>query len=123
MRLIRPFAAAMAMSVAALTFAPSAEAGHRDRHRGKALVAGMFGLAAGAMIAGALSQPRYRYYEPGPVYVAPPPPPGYGPAPVYYERPQPWTPAWYAYCSDRYRSFDPSTGYFLGYDGRYHFCR
>ena len=127
MRFLRPLAAAMALSMAAVPFAATAEAGKRH-HRydpGPAIVAGIFGLAAGAMISGALSQPRYRYYEPGPVYVAPPPPPPvyHQPARVYYERPAPWTPAWYAYCDARYRSFDPATGHFLGYDGRYHFWR
>lgn len=34
----------------------------------------------------------------------------------------PWTPEWYAWCARRYRSFDPNTGYYLGYDGEYHFC-
>jgi hypothetical protein len=36
---------------------------------------------------------------------------------------QPWTPEWFAYCRAKYRSFNPSTGYYLGYDGVYHFCR
>ncbi|WP_342642313.1 BA14K family protein [Rhodoligotrophos ferricapiens] len=36
---------------------------------------------------------------------------------------QPWTPAWYRYCSSRYRSFDPNTGYFVTYSGRQAFCR
>jgi hypothetical protein len=49
---------------------------------------------------------------------------GYG---YYYGAPavgyQPWTPEWYAYCRAKYRSFNPSTGYYLGYDGVYHFCR
>ena len=40
-----------------------------------------------------------------------------------YHRPVPWTEAWYAWCFDRYRSFDPRSGTFLGYDGRRHFCR
>ncbi|MGU3495038.1 BA14K family protein [Xanthobacteraceae bacterium A53D] len=30
---------------------------------------------------------------------------------------------WIAYCSRKYRSFDPRTGTFLGYDGRRHPCR
>lgn len=82
----------------------------------------IFGLAAGAILGSALSQPRY--YQPAPVYVAPPPPPVvYQPAPVYYVNPAPWTPEWYAYCDARYRSFDPATGYFLGYDRQYHFCQ
>lgn len=37
--------------------------------------------------------------------------------------PVPWTDAWYRACAERYRSFDPATGTFLGYDGRRRFCR
>lgn len=29
---------------------------------------------------------------------------------------------WVAYCSSKYRSFDPSSGTYLGYDGRRHPC-
>ena len=53
--------------------------------------------------------------------VPPPPPPAYY-GPVSYG-PPPWTPDWYAYCATRYRSFDPGTGYFMGYDGRPYFCQ
>jgi hypothetical protein len=35
---------------------------------------------------------------------------------------EPWTPEWYRYCEDRYRSFNARTGTFTGYDGRRHFC-
>ncbi len=35
---------------------------------------------------------------------------------------EPWTPQWARYCSYRYRSFDPSSGTFIGNDGREHFC-
>ena len=42
---------------------------------------------------------------------------------VYYGHPSPWSPGWYRYCSSKYRSFNPHTGYFVGYDGRHHFCR
>jgi hypothetical protein len=52
--------------------------------------------------------------QPAPVYVQP--------APTYYAV-QPWSPEWYSYCGSKYRSFNASTGYFLGYDGEYHFCR
>ena len=45
------------------------------------------------------------------------------PAPVYYGRPAPWTAAWYDYCSARYRSFNPRTGYFVTYSGKRRFCR
>jgi len=30
---------------------------------------------------------------------------------------------WLAYCSSRYRSFDPASGTYLGYDGRRHACQ
>lgn len=43
--------------------------------------------------------------------------------PAYYANPAPWTPGWYRYCAAKYRSFNPGTGYFVGYDGRHHFCR
>lgn len=29
----------------------------------------------------------------------------------------PGTPSWYAYCSNKYRSFDPATGTYLSYEG------
>jgi MFS family permease len=126
MRFLKPVAATMALTVAALTFTSSAEARHRHRHHGgSAAAAGIVGFAAGAILGGALAQPRYRsydYYEPAPVYRAPPPV-VYRSAPVYYANPEPWTAEWYAYCDARYRSFDPSTGLFYGFDGEYHFCR
>lgn len=118
MRFTKPIAAGLALALAAVSFTGSAEARHRHRHHhhGDAVAAGIFGLAAGALLSGAFSQPRYyRYYAPAPVYVPE--------APVYYYgRPEPWTPEWYASCDRRYRSFNPETGYFLGYDGDYHFC-
>lgn len=75
------------------------------------------GLAAGAIIGSALSQPRY---VGPPAYYAPR---YYRPAPVVTYRPAPWTGAWYNYCSSRYRSFNPRTGYYLAYSGNYRFCR
>ena len=89
--------------------------GYRGGYRGgsnvSALGAGLVGLAAGAVIGSALT--------PKQVYVAPPPAPY---QPVGY-RPQPWTEDWYAYCSSRYRSFNPRSGTFVGYDGYERFCR
>ncbi|HEU4985946.1 MAG TPA: BA14K family protein [Rhizobiaceae bacterium] len=119
-----------AVAATALTAIP-ANAGDHWRHRhhhhgGDALAAGAIGLAVGALAGAALSQPR-----PAPVYVDryyPPAPPvryHYRPAPevVYVrEAPEPWTRGWYRECSIRYRSFDPGTGTYLGYDGREHFC-
>jgi len=82
------------------------------------------GLAAGALIGGALASPYYygpAYYPAypygAPAYYAPPaaygPPPGYGPPPQGDEE---------TYCLQRYRSYDPNTGTFLGNDGRRHPC-
>jgi len=90
--------------------------GHKRRSsRSDAVAAGIIGLAAGAIIGSALSQPA-------------PPPPRSRPQ-VIYQEPQPiygglepWSPGWYNHCSRRYRSFNPNTGTFRGYDGRDHFC-
>ncbi|MCD1263374.1 BA14K family protein [Shinella sp. AETb1-6] len=96
---------------------------HRDRD---ALIGGALGLATGVIIGGAIaSQPRYdepryierRYVEPE-YYPEPERRVIYRPAPSY----EPWTRSWYDYCARRYRSFDPQSGTFVGYDGREHFC-
>jgi BA14K-like protein len=104
----------------------------RRHHRNNdALAAGIIGLAAGAIIVGALSQPRAeRVYRPRPVYRpapiydtypdAPPPPRR---VVTYNDQVEPWTREWYRFCSNRYRSFNPSTGTYRGYDGRNHFCQ
>ena len=81
-------------------------------------------FAAGAitgLAVGAIAYHGHRHYGHG--YYRPHHRP-YRPRPAYYRgRPAPWTGAWYDYCSARYRSFNPRTGYFMGYDGRRHFCR
>lgn len=124
MRYTKPLAAALALAIGATSFVGTAEARHRHRHHGgDAVAAGIFGLAAGALLGSAIAQPRPYYYYREPIYVAPPPPVIYQPRAVYYQRPAPWTPDWYDYCDGRYQSFDPRTGYFLGYDGAYHFCQ
>jgi hypothetical protein len=69
-----------------------------------------------------------RYSAPPPVYAAPPvaynPPVYVAPAQPTYGRPyQAWTQAWFQYCSNRFRSFNPQTGQYLGFDGQYHFCQ
>ncbi len=77
------------------------------RNNGAAVAAGVLGgLALGAVIAGAASAPPPGYYAPPAAY-APPPPPG----------------DWYAYCASKYRSFDPASGTYLGYDGLRHPCQ
>lgn len=78
--------------------------------RGDMLAAGAIGLGLGAIIGSAAASPP-----------PPPPPPVYY-GPVAYSPPPAWSPDWYAYCASKYRSFNPRTGYFMGYDGRPHFC-
>jgi len=88
--------------------------GYRRGGGGDSLAAGLIGFGVGAIVGSALT--------PREVYVAPPPPP----APVYTRAgygPPAWTPDWYSYCYSRYRTFNPNTGRFVGYDGYEHFCR
>ncbi|NTJ44478.1 BA14K family protein [Agrobacterium larrymoorei] len=68
----------------------------------------------------------YRDYRPAPrpVYRAQP---VYEARPVYQQRAtyrtiEPWSEAWYDYCSQRYGSFNPRSGTYMGYDGQTHFC-
>ena len=78
------------------------------------------GFIAGAIIGGAIAAPYYGYgYGPGPYYYAPPPPP----PPVYYGAPAaPVAGDAVAYCMQRFRSYDPNSGTYLGYDGQRHPC-
>lgn len=99
----------------------------RKRDRSDAIAAGVIGLAAGAIIAGALAQPSTPTYA-APPRVYYPPQPAYNtypsaPATVKYRGgAQPWSKAWYNYCSQKFRSFNPKTGTYRGYDGADHFC-
>lgn len=67
-----------------------------DNWGGAAAAAGIVGLATGAIIANSANQPRY--YEGG-----------YGGDYV-------------SYCASRYRTFDPRTGTYVGFDGYRHPC-
>jgi hypothetical protein len=137
--------AILSAAVAATTLAalPAANAGDWRRHRhydhssnGDLVAAGILGLAVGALAVGAAnaSQPEYRVYDDYPRDRR------YYPVRREYVRDypvrreyvrvdegyagafEPWSPEWYRYCEDRYRSFDARTGTFRGYDGRDHFC-
>ena len=68
------------------------------------------GLIAGALIGGALAAPYYA--------------PGYYPGPAYYGIPAYGAPPddAIAYCMRRFRSYDPGSGTYLGYDGYRHPC-
>lgn len=71
--------------------------GYYYRHDyGSAAAAGAIGLATGAIIGGAIAQ-----QQAAPAYVAP---------------------GGSAYCAQRYRSYDPASGTYLGYDGLRHPC-
>jgi len=79
-----------------------------------ALVLGIIGLGAAAIIGGAIANsnsPRVIYQQPA----APRATSGGG----SYE---PWSRSWFRYCANKYRSFKASTGTYRGYDGRDHFC-
>lgn len=94
-----------------------------DRVDNDAAAAAIIGLAGVAIIAGALSNsnPPVREYRVAPN--AYPPAPARGPSVVTYEsRLQPWSPEWYRWCDARFRSFNPQTGTYRGYDGLDHFC-
>ena len=126
-------AAILAFATVATIAAPMAGASARDRgwhgpryhhHHGRggdAVAAGVIGLAAGALIGSALSQPA----EPRVIYEEPIRDDRYYPhAPASYRGGlEPWSPEWRDYCSRRYRSFDQRSGTYRGYDGRDHFCQ
>ncbi|WP_230532902.1 BA14K family protein [Microvirga roseola] len=71
------------------------------RDSGAAVAAGVAGLAAGALIAGAIANQAQ---------AAPPPPPGTV------------SPSVAAYCARKYRSYDPVTGTYLAYNGVRYVC-
>lgn len=131
--------AILSSAVLATTLAtlPGAQAGERWRHshrverhhnssNGDLAVAGILGLAAGALAVGLASrQPVYEepvYANP---YRRPRPQPireYYPPEETYAGSLEPWSSDWYQYCVDRYRSFDARSGTFMGYDGQRRFC-
>lgn len=69
---------------------------------GAAVAAGIIGLATGAILGQALALP---------------PQPRYAPRVRYDDANA------IAYCARKYRSFDPGSFTYLGYDGRRHYCR
>lgn len=137
-RFLKSFVLTAAVAATTLTAFSPAEARdrwHHRHHRGSdAAVAGIAGLAVGALAGAALAAPRERIIvDDG--YYAPPPPRRVYVERRYETRPtvvynsggyggfaEPWSRDWYRYCSDRYRSFNPSDGTFVGYDGVRRFC-
>jgi uncharacterized protein YcfJ len=108
---ISPFAnVASAMPIAdVLTFKNAASTNIETvqfRRRGFGWGVGA-GIVGGAIVGGILGNPYY--YGPGPYYPAP----GYiGPLPGNAV----------AYCMQRFKSYDPGSGTYLGYDGYRHPC-
>ena len=116
--------AVLSVAVAATTLAtlPAANAGERNwrRHHGHydsrgndLAVAGILGLAAGALVVGLASQARLfaslpianRAYVPRPGAGSPLSRPGTTSRATAISSIEPWTADWYDYCADRYRSF------------------
>jgi hypothetical protein len=77
--------------------------GYYRRDNGSAVAAGVAGLAAGALIAGAIANQAQA--EP-----AAPPPPGTV------------SPSVAAYCARKYRSYDPPSGTFMASNGMRYVC-
>lgn len=116
--------AATAATVTVGVCAPAFADPYGRHYHDDAAAMGLFGLAAGVVAGAAIADSQPRYIDP------PPPPAAYYPAQPGYVveyRPvaaplRPWSPEWYDYCSQRYRSFSPRNGTYIGYDGRAHFC-
>lgn len=93
---------------------------HRQDDTGDLIAAGVLGLAIGIIAAtaidGAAADGGDPYGDGDPIA------PHGGAYAAYDPVIEPWTHDWYRYCMARYRSFDPQTGTFRGYDGYDHFC-
>ncbi|MCO6185485.1 BA14K family protein [Rhizobium sp. L1K21] len=151
-RLTKIIVLTTAVAATTISTIPAANAGERWHHHhhesesrggglsgGDIATIGVLGLAAGVLASSVVTS---NSAPSGRVYIDPPVEPGYYPAPPapryersyqpHYAQPprpryvnstlEPWTREWFDYCSDRYRSFNPRTGTYNGYDGRTHFC-
>ena len=120
----------------------------KKRDRRDLIAAGIIGLAVGAIIASESSKRRSRGNQPQYQYQPQPygndyntsynhstnhpiPLDDYNRAPqnepeiITFNDPsdlQPWSQGWREWCSNRFRSFNPTTGTYRGYDGLDHFC-
>ena len=107
-------AGALVAATALTAVAAPAQAQWRGHHRGGNGGAIVGGLLAGALIGGAIASSQRGYYGPGyaPGYYAPPP--------AYYAGPPGGDAV--GYCLSRFKSYDPGSGTYLGYDGYRHPC-
>ncbi len=138
-QIARTLVLSVSTAAVVLSSVPMADAGdrHYRKHRvernhdqvGNAIGAGIIGLALGAIIVGIATDSqnaRDRDHNP---YMRPRPAPdrpqfGFTPPQRagYAGSLEPWSPGWYDYCEQRYRSFDPSSGTFTTYEGEKRFC-
>jgi hypothetical protein len=102
---IATVAAALTVSAPALAQHHGHWGGHWHGGWGGAAIGG---FAAGALLGSALAAPSYYYGAPGYYY-----------APDVYAAPDDGA---VAYCQQRFRSYDPASGTYLGYDGNRHPC-
>lgn len=95
--------------------------GYRNHRNNDAVTLGIIGLGVGAIIGGAIAN---SHNNPRVIHRPAPNVRHYGQPRVVHGGGsfEPWTKSWFRYCSNKYRSFNASTGTFRGYDGRDHFC-
>ncbi|MEJ2378521.1 MAG: BA14K family protein [Pseudolabrys sp.] len=98
---------AIALACGAVSAPSTANAGCYGCAVGAGVAAGVIG---GAIIGSAIANSRPYYYARGPYYAGPP----------RYYAPPPSDAV--AYCMHRFRSYDPRSGTYLGYDGYRHPC-
>ena len=149
-RFVRNLLLSAAVASTALAGIPAAQA--QDHHprmspeTEKLIGIGFLGLAAGALV-GALAaesnnaqhyerNPRPRPSQDRGYYPPPPADAGYHgyyqeTGPRYHDRGGPrghvrayeaWSPEWFRWCQNRYRSINPNTGTFTTYGGEQRFC-
>jgi hypothetical protein len=100
--------AALAIAACSVVATTPAQARWHGHHGGGGWGGPFAGFAAGAIIGGVLAAQQPYYYGPGYYY---PPDYAYGPPPPDA-----------AYCMQRFKSYDPGSGTYLGYDGYRHPC-
>ena len=99
---------------------------HEYNNNGNVWVGAGAGFIAGAAVGALATRPVYPRAPSLPVYYAPPPPRSTSPAPAYYAGSAAYTTglteANLEWCIARYRSYNPATNTFVGYDGYAHAC-